>query len=180
MLSIEQLGNIGEFVGSVGVLISLVYLALQVRRNTETERTRTYQSVVSDFGQLNHTLAASPDLSMLFVNAMEDFEGLSSAERARMSQLFYSSFRSFENMFYQNSRGYLEEDVWMGWRRIMLAYFHRPGFQSWWRLRRDVFSATFANYLESAVSDKVIPTYSEVAGAVAEEPQLPTNTAVDN
>lgn len=163
-MSIEQLGNVGEFLGSVGVFISLIYLALQIRRNTETERTRTYQSVVSDFGQLNYTMAASPELSLLFVHALENFEDLNVEERARISQLFFSAFHNFENMFYQNSRGYLEEDVWQGWRKIMLTYFNQPGMKSWWGMRRDVFSETFATYLEGEKLDKKIPSYSQIAG----------------
>ena len=43
-MTLEQLGSIGELIGAIGVIISLVYLALQIRTNTEAERTSTYQS----------------------------------------------------------------------------------------------------------------------------------------
>ena len=43
-------GNIGEFLGSLGVLVSLFYLATQIKKSTEAERTATYQAVVSNFG----------------------------------------------------------------------------------------------------------------------------------
>ena len=48
--TVQLLGNIGEFLGSLGVLASLIYLAVQIKKNTETERTSTYQSIVKDFG----------------------------------------------------------------------------------------------------------------------------------
>ena len=161
-MSLNELGNIGEIVSSIGVVISLIYLAIQVKKNTETERTTTYQSVVSDFGALNRTMSSTPELSYLYVNAMENFGELDPDEKARISQLFFATFHFFENMFYQHLKGYLEDDVWRGWKRLMLTYYSRPGFRSWWALRRDVYSDSFVNFLETSNIDKVIPSYQDV------------------
>lgn len=130
-MSIDDLGSIGEFLGSIAVLISLVYLAVQIRSSTEASRTSTYQSVVSDFGSLNQIMSSTPDLSLLFVNAMEDFDSL-------------------------------EDDVWVGWKRLMLTYYSRPGFQAWWTIRRDVFSASFVDFLHYEKLDKPVASYYEV------------------
>lgn len=48
-MSLEELGNLGEFVGSIAVLVSLVYLAIQIKKSTETERSSTYRAIVADF-----------------------------------------------------------------------------------------------------------------------------------
>ncbi len=161
-MTLNELGNIGEFVSSIGVIVSLIYLALQIRKNTDTERVSTYQSVVSDFGSLNRTMSSNPELSSLYVKAMEDFGGLRSDEKARVSQLFFASFHYFENMFYQNQKGYLEDDVWRGWKRLMLTYHERPGFQIWWSVRRDVYSEAFCNFLETTEIDVRIASYDDV------------------
>ena len=161
-MTLNELGNIGEFVSSIGVIISLVYLAIQIRKSTETERTSTYQSVVSDFGSLNRTMSSNSELSYLYVRAMEDFSALDAGEKARISQLFFATFHYFENMYYQYEKGYLEEDVWCGWKRLMLTYFARPGFQEWWSARRDVFSNSFGEFLETSKPDRFIPSYDDV------------------
>ena len=161
-MTLNELGNIGEFISSIGVVISLLYLAVQIRKNTETERMSTYQSVVSDFGSLNRTMSSNAELSYLYVKAMEDFGELDSDEKARVSQLFFATFHYFENMFYQHKKGYLEEDVWRGWKRLMLTYHARPGFQTWWSIRRDVFSESFGEFLETSDLDVHIATYSDV------------------
>lgn len=162
-MTLEQLGNIGELVGAIGVIISLVYLALQIRTNTEAERTSTYQSIVSDFGALNNTMASTPELSHLFVRAMEDYHQLSPDEKARISQLFFQCFRFFENMFYQQRKGYLDDEVWTGWKRLMLTYHARPGFLTWWEHRRDVFSEPFVIFLETEKLDRKIATYYAIS-----------------
>jgi len=169
-MTLDALGNIGEFVGSIAVLISLIYLAIQIKKSTETERTSTYQSIVSDFGRMNQGLASDPELNFLYVRAMEDYESLNPSEKARISQVFYMTFRYFENMYYQHRKGYLEAEVWIGWQRLMVTYFGRPGFNTWWKSRRDVFSEPFAHFLETTELDRPIPSYAEVAGLVPDAP----------
>jgi hypothetical protein len=161
-VSIAEMGSIGEFLGSIAVLVSLVYLAIQVKRNTETARTSTYQSIVSEFSSLNHAMAGTPDLSILFVNAMENFATLRIEEKARMSQIFFVLFHNFENMFYQHYKGFLDDEVWIGWKRLMLTYHARPGFQTWWSVRSDTFSPLFVEFLRTEKIDKAIASYRDV------------------
>lgn len=124
----------------------------------------TYQSIVSDFGRMNQSMASDPDLNFLYVKAMEDFASLSPSEKARISQTFYMTFRYFENMYYQHRKGYLEAEVWIGWKRLMLTYFGRPGFGSWWRARREVFSEPFAHFLETEKLDRPVASFADVVG----------------
>lgn len=166
-MSIEEIGSVAELISSIAVLVSLIYLGVQIRNSTEAARTSTYHEIVAAFGGLNQTMAGSPDLSLLYVSALEDFEALTAAERARISQLFYQTFRYFENMFYQHQRGYLEDDVWIGWNKLMITYFRRPGFQTWWALRREAFSSGFVAYLESEEAAELIPSYRDIVAAGA-------------
>jgi hypothetical protein len=41
-MDLETLGNLGEFISGIVVIISLVYLAMQVRQNTRSLRTENY------------------------------------------------------------------------------------------------------------------------------------------
>jgi hypothetical protein len=165
MLSIADLGNLGDFLSSIAVLVSLIYLAVQIKHGTDAARTSTYQAIVAEFGALNRAMAATPDLSMLFVSGMEDFASLKADEKARISQLFFVCFHNFENMYYQYRKGYLEDDVWLGWKRLMLTYYSRAGFQTWWAIRSDVYSSSFAEFLRSEKLDKPVASYFDVTQA---------------
>jgi len=162
-MSIEELGSIGELISSGLVLVSLIYLAIQVRHSTDTARTSTYQALVAEFGALNRSMASTPNLSALFAAALEDFEGLEPAQRATISQLFFLVFHNFENMYYQYRKGYLEDDVWIGWKRLMLSYYARPGFQVWWKMRSDVFSPSFVAFLATEKADRPLVSYYGVS-----------------
>jgi len=168
-VTLVQLASIGEIISSIAVIISLIYLAIQIRQNTDAERTTTYQSIVSDFGALNISMASTPELSDMFVRGLEDFNQFKPAERARISQAFFQCFRYFENMFYQHHRGYLDEEIWTGWKRLILTYYSRPGFQTWWEFRKDVYSEPFVKFLATEKLDRSIPTYHDLSNLDAKK-----------
>ena len=49
-------GAIAELIGGAGVIASLVYLAIQIRQNTRTEKTRAFQDVFSSYNAHNHEM----------------------------------------------------------------------------------------------------------------------------
>ena len=62
---LDDLGSIGSIISGIAVVVSLIYLAIQIRQNTEAERTSTYQSIVSDFGAMNNNIAGNPELLVI-------------------------------------------------------------------------------------------------------------------
>ncbi len=161
-MDLDQLGSIGSIISGIAVVISLIYLAMQIRQNTEAERTSTYQSIVSDFGFMNNNLAGNAELSHMFVDALENYNKFDDEEKARISQMFFQIFRMFENMFYQQKKGYLDQDLWIGWKRLMLTYFARPGFQTWWEHRRVVYAEPFVEFLETEELDITVKSYKDI------------------
>ena len=65
-MTIESLGSVGELIGGVAVVISLVYLAIQVRQNSKTTRAEMFQrfsiSLQSDLIALGRDPLGLPSL----------------------------------------------------------------------------------------------------------------------
>jgi len=93
-MSWEALGAIGEIVGAAGVILTLAYLAVQVRQNsrllersTEATRVTADAAMVGNFNEWRETVIANPEVGDLFVRGMEDPAGLTPAERLRFNYL---------------------------------------------------------------------------------------------
>jgi len=52
-MTLEDLGNIGEFVGAIGVVASLIYLALQTRQNTRAVRVASFRQISESISALS-------------------------------------------------------------------------------------------------------------------------------
>jgi len=66
-MSIAELGALGEFIASFGVLATLIYLAIQMRQNTQALRLNTAQVVTEELQQMFSLLASDEGRSKVFV-----------------------------------------------------------------------------------------------------------------
>ena len=62
----EAIGAVGETVGAIAVIISLVYLALQVRSGTRALKTENRDSSFQSLMEFNYILVGDSDLAYLF------------------------------------------------------------------------------------------------------------------
>ncbi len=59
----DAVGAMAELVGAIGVIASLIYLAIQIRQNTRSLQANTFQTVADSSGQRLMTLAQNDELA---------------------------------------------------------------------------------------------------------------------
>ena len=124
-MTLGDLGNIGEFVGAVFVVVSFIYLALQIRQNTRAIRTSTYQSALDSTNQVTELILAHPHLERIYRVGRRDLSQLTDDERPQFRMLIDQFMNVFETMFLQHQRGMLDEDFWharLTGLRILLSH----------------------------------------------------------
>ena len=147
-MTLQDLGNLGEFLGSIGVIGSLVYLAMQIRQNTRSVRSSAYQAAVASTVDVAARFASSNTLSETFSKGFRDYETLNGAERYRFGAYAYGMFRSYENIFYQHAQGAIEENLWLGFHNMLQRDIKVTGLAAWWDSQRNIFSPEFQRYVE--------------------------------
>jgi len=76
-MTFQDLGSVAELIGSIGVVVSLAYLAIQVRQNTTLLRMAATQNLVTANIDINRDIAGNKELSELIQKAMrKGFDGL--------------------------------------------------------------------------------------------------------
>jgi hypothetical protein len=93
-LSLEDLGNIGEFISALAVVISLIYLAVQIRQNTMQMRENTEISRL----QLQENFVSGQERLTTALLASEEMYGVSDRLRVRNSQRRIESGSAFCSM----------------------------------------------------------------------------------
>jgi len=147
---LDSLGNIGDFVGGVGVVVTLVYLALQIRQNTRSTKTSSYHSAVSAVSEWSRGVGMDPDATRIIRDGNVDYESLSPLDKARYGFLTVSLFRHFENIFYQHEQGAIDDSLWSAWSDRMRSVVAQPGVEAWWRENQYGYTEEFRNFLETA------------------------------
>jgi hypothetical protein len=150
-MNLQDLGNLGEFVGAIAVIVSVLYLAVQIRQNTNSVKTAAYEHVALSAMEINARLAQDADLSRIHSVGLRDPNELSPEDRMRFSNLHYAIFGNFEFIFEQHARGVVDDDSWNRWLGTIRGYIALPGGRAWWEAKPAPFSPRFTRFVETEV-----------------------------
>jgi len=154
-MTLELVQTVANVAGTVSVTLTVVYLAVQVRRSTLATYSQTYQFATQALGEMAAIVGDSKERARIFVVGMADPARLEPDEYRQFAYLGISLFRRYENVFFQYQSGMIDDDFWFGHRDNLLWFYHRPGTQLWWKERRLGFSRKFREFLESTSSAEV-------------------------
>ena len=143
----EAVSAIGQVVGAVAVVISLIYLTNEVRNNARATRLSSMRSLSDAINQYFKTVAEDGDLAELWYRGIYDFESIKGASLMRFSSLMDYLFRIYEDTYYQHREGHLDARIWEGFEAIMRDINAYPGIQAWWRSRSHWFSQQFRQFI---------------------------------
>jgi hypothetical protein len=146
---LEALGNIGDFLGGIGVVVTLLYLAAQIRQNTKMMRGAARQQLtLASQDNVYHWAEYAPAAVAAFSSGEQD-----PVDRFRVSQLCRAMFRGWENYAYQHRIGLLDASEWEAMHVNMRRMFRIPVVAESWKRARDEFSGDFVAELESIVGE---------------------------
>jgi len=149
----DAIGAIAEGLGAAGVVVSLVYLATQIRQNTAAIRAGTAQQVTNRAGEVAQSIALSSSMSELRHRGLKDPDSLSAEEARQFAGLMLAIFRAYENAAYQFQRGFLDPGEWSGLENNLTSTVRQPGFRSWWtKTGHRGFSPDFQTLVNEIVS----------------------------
>jgi hypothetical protein len=132
-------------------VVSLVYLAIQIRQNTRAVRTSTFHGVTDSFNHLNATIAQDESLARIFRVGSAGLSELTDDERVRFSFLFLGAFRIFETLYYQNQHGTGDPALWAAEVATMKALLGSSGGLEWWKSNPLSFTPEFRAYVDREV-----------------------------
>lgn len=167
----EAIGSLAEVVGAFAVVISLIYLAVQVRSGTRELRITTRDAAFQKLMEFNYYVMSDPELGWIFQSGCRDFQSLDEKDRARLVHAMYSFFKMFENIYLHYLDDSVDQKVWLHNSPMLLAYASQPGAQFYLSHRREIFDPRFWQFLEEHKSSNV-PAGHIVSELGAEKPGL--------
>ncbi len=147
----EAIGAIGELLAAVGVIVSLVYLGIQIRQNTASLRSSTQQQLTQFSAQLNVALGVTPGAADVYQRGLLAPEELTGPEKAQLGQLLHAIPRILENAFLQHAAGALDDEMWLVYVAGIATVFTSPGGRQWWKSRSLALHSGFREFVEQEV-----------------------------
>jgi hypothetical protein len=144
----DALGAIGEILGAIAVVVSLSYLAAQIRNQNRESRLTAMREMSLGFRTSTAKLLDS-GLTGIFVKCMDSFDVLTDEEKLKLVIGITAVFRAWEEAYIQHEMGNLDDRAW----RPMLSYYtlilSSPAGQNVWILRKQHFDEEFRSFADA-------------------------------
>jgi hypothetical protein len=149
-MTILELGAIGEFVGSLAVIATLVYLALQIRQNTASNRVAAKLETTRQYADYIDFLLLNQGFLELNMKGMSG-EELSPDESMRFFMMLSKAFWYFASMHYQYRMGAMSADEWVQSASTIERYCSSPAVRHWWQDERQRYGLEFGRYVDGLI-----------------------------
>jgi len=148
----EAIGAAAEIVGAIAVVVSLLYLAVQVRQNTIAIKGSTHHQFLNTQTEANRAMSDDPEICELMGRADTDFSGLSPAEMTRLRLVYFNYFNQWD--FAHDARGKSLLDG-RTWGKINKGYTlmakTSPGFCLTWQLIGETYDEKFKAHVDGVI-----------------------------
>ena len=131
MTNWDAVGAIGELVGATAVLITLIYLMIQVRQHSRSISSMATQSIISQFNELTMRLASDPILAKAFEQGLSNPESLSDDDAYRFTWLSRAMMNNYLNLYHQYMHGACPKNLWLRTvQELKAIYDQSPGLKN--------------------------------------------------
>ena len=151
------MASLAEIVSAFALIISLLYVASEVKQNTKATKSTTYQAIHNAEDQYWSSLSSNKELSNIWNQGLKN--GMSFLNTDQQTQFTISIRRliyMFQNVHYQKRKEVVDDELWDAWVASLDEFLSEPGFQDVIQLTKPHLSSYFNELIDSRLEEKGI------------------------
>ena len=150
-LSLADWGHVAEIFGAVAVVVSLAYVGIQLKQNTEAIQAQTQQQVMSNYADYQVAIIGQEAMAPLMIKA-EEGEALTPEEELKLSTWAHLLLSNWETTYLSYQNGLLGEEAWQGWEKYFIASMNDVYVRdAWVNNPIDGYGRRFTEYVNEEV-----------------------------
>jgi hypothetical protein len=150
----EAANAIAEVVAAFGVILSLLYVAAQVKHNTRAVETSTHQQLSQHALTVGTTLVQSGEVADLVVRGEAGDDALTPAEQRRFFEYCITVFGNWEAAYLHRQNGIINDELWQAWDGYYRLHFPSPGLARFWEGARSGHAPSFRDYIDGMLTEE--------------------------
>ena len=165
-MTLSDLASIGSFISGIAVLISLVYLTLQIRQNTLAHRASAHQSRTNFLKDHMH-LIADPGMASVYMRGVTGDPNLSAVELSQFFSVMRSWCIGMSEIVWAHDHGVLDDETFETSAKAVRLMFSQPGMRAFWDVYRHTATPAFTRLVARALEAPQGPATTLEAGVDA-------------
>src|SRR6478609_3220581 len=166
-MSFQQLSEVAQIVASVGVVVSLIFVGLQIRQNTRALQRAEHNSTMEQWTVIRQAIAQNRDVAELMTAGLQGERALDPADQLRLEQMLQENAWASFHIWERTQRGIFPKGTFeLSCGAHLCGLFKTAGGGRWWRGAKETgFPPGFVVDVD-AVLAKNAKAYSEASVAV--------------
>lgn len=149
---LSEWASIAEIIGAFAVVISLVYVGMQVNDNSSAVRSAAANDANAAMQNWYLQIGSDQQTSELFYRALTSEEALSNEEEFQFLMMLHGVFLGFQNSYLLAEEGTIDTDLRESITMSISGVRQLPGMKRYWRQRRGYLHSGFADWVDEILS----------------------------
>ena len=144
----DAIGAVGEILGAIAVIATLIYLAKQIRQNSQAVQISALRDTTEQWNRWSEVLATSPELADIVIRGNESYRQLSETDAIRYGayvQMFFDSTESYRSLVLEHR---VQKDIDV-LEKIVARRITLTGFAEWWSDNQMDYDMGFVDWVNS-------------------------------
>lgn len=147
-LKLSQYASIAEIVGAFAVVLSLIYVGIQVNDSASAVRAASTNDANAAVQNWYLQIGTDAQTSEIFYDGLVSQEPLSTHDEFQFLMIFHGAFLGFQNSYLIAVEGTIDDELVGALTGAIVLVKDLPGTRRYWRQRKSTFHKDFADYVD--------------------------------
>lgn len=154
-MKLSELANVAEVIGAFAVVVSLIYVGVQVNDSNVAVRSASVNDANVAVQEWYMQIGSDEQTSHLFYDALMNEEIASNQDEFQFMMMFHGVFLAFQNSYLMAEEGTIDSALVEGLTGAILTVKDTPGMKRYWRQRRVTLHPRFVRYVDDLLTSEV-------------------------
>jgi len=146
------MASIAEVIGAIAIIISLIYVGIQVNDGTRAVRSATANDTAAAISSWYEEVGVDQQASHVVLEGFANPDSLTREETAQFIWLMHGLFLQYQAAYYLSQEGTLDEELRESVTNTILGVRELPGMRLYWEQRRELFKPSFREHVDNLLT----------------------------
>ena len=161
-MNLQDFASVAEIVGGVAVVVSLIYVGLQLKDSTSAVRSGAASDATMSMQSWYLEMGSNRQASEIWFSAMTSPEPLPTHDEFQFMMSMHAVILGMQNSFLLSKEGTLDAEFREAVTTALVSVKDLPGMDRYWRQRRGYFHTGFAEYVDTLLTGNMNTKISKI------------------
>ena len=138
-MSFQQLADLAQIVASIGVIVSLIFVGLQIRHNTGALQRNEHNATMAQWTVIRMAIAKDRDIAELMTAGLHGERSMDAADQLRLEQMLAEYAWASFHIWDRTQRGVFPKGTFEATAGVMICdLLHTQRGEAWWRSAKHI------------------------------------------